>query len=409
MFTHRGVSVSLAGVTMWFLARIFGSAGLEVVGIGIAVLPFLAGLSLRVQRRPASITRRLSERRVRPNTRVRVEIDVRNPSMTAVPFLLLEDRLPPALGRHAHLVVTGVPPRGDAQLAYTLLPQSRGHYTIGPLMIDTTDPFGLTRRRSEVEEREHLLVTPEFEDLTVPPDTATGTTIGSARARQLLRTGEDFYTMRAYQQGDDLRRIHWPSVARTGTLMLRQDEASRRASGLVFLDHRQVALGQAQTPAFERAISCAASVGALFARSGFTLRLASPELPATVYSEELFLDALAGITHARGNTVSTALLHLRGAASSDISLVFVSSPPAPQELPGLLRAASGFGPKLAILVHPEEPDQVPASRRIQLESRATEAQVAFVRSGWDCIVLPPTARLSERWHIPRDHRIASNA
>ena len=40
-------------------------------------------------------------------------------------------------------------------------------------------------------------------------------------------------------EGDDLRRIHWPSVARTGELMIRQDESSRRASGLVFLDNRR--------------------------------------------------------------------------------------------------------------------------------------------------------------------------
>ena len=37
--------------------------------------------------------------------------------------------------------------------------------------------------------------------------------------------------MRGYQEGDDLRRIHWPSVARTGELMIRQDESSKRASG----------------------------------------------------------------------------------------------------------------------------------------------------------------------------------
>ena len=49
--------------------------------------------------------------------------------------------------------------------------------------------------------------------------------------------------MRGYQEGDDLRRIHWPSVARTGDLMIRQDEASRRASGLIYLDSRGSMLG----------------------------------------------------------------------------------------------------------------------------------------------------------------------
>ena len=83
--------------------------------------------------------------------------------------------------------------------------------------------------------------------------------------------------MRQYQEGDDLRRIHWPSVAHTGELMIRQDESSRRSSGLVFLDSRESALGQIHGPAFERAVSVAASLGVLLARGGFSLRLSTAE------------------------------------------------------------------------------------------------------------------------------------
>ena len=54
--------------------------------------------------------------------------------------------------------------------------------------------------------------------------------------------------MRGYQEGDDLRRIHWPSVARTGELMIRQDEASRRAGGLIYLDSREALLGPGARP-----------------------------------------------------------------------------------------------------------------------------------------------------------------
>ena len=127
--------------------------------------------------------------------------------------------------------------------------------------------------------------------------------------------------MRQYQEGDDLRRIHWPSVARTGELMIRQDESSRRASGLVFLDNRGHALGQAHTQAFERAVSVAASLGVLLARGGFSLRLATAERPPAPVSEERFLDALAGVGHAAARSVGPSLAHLRAAASGDTSLV----------------------------------------------------------------------------------------
>ncbi|MGZ4132641.1 MAG: DUF58 domain-containing protein [Actinomycetota bacterium] len=409
MFTRRGITVSLAGVGMWFAARILGSPGLEVVGIGLAALPFVAAGSLRVTRRHVSIERHLSETRMLPGTRLTVELDVRNASITPTSFLLLEDRLPPTLGRPARLLVTGVPARGRQRITYTVLPQTRGRYTVGPLMVDATDAFGLTRQRAEVFDVDHLLVTPEIEDLNTPPDAASGANVGSARARQLLRTGEDFYTMRGYQEGDDLRRIHWPSVARTGSLMIRQDEASRRATGVLFLDNRQATLGQAHGPAFERAVSCAASVGVLFLKNGFNLRLATAELPATTYAEDPFLDALAGITHARSALLTNALGHLRAAASPDAALVMIAAPPSPQDLPTVLRTVSGFGPKLAILVHPTDPDTAPPDRREQLQSRATQAQLTLLRAGWDCIVLSPSMRLTQRWHIPRERRLVSNA
>ena len=90
--------------------------------------------------------------------------------------------------------------------------------------------------------------------------------------------------MRQYQEGDDLRRIHWPSVARTGELMIRQDESSRRANALVFLDSREGMLGQAHGQAFERAVSVAATLGVLLSRGGFSLRLATADTPPAALS-----------------------------------------------------------------------------------------------------------------------------
>ena len=108
MLTPRGITVAVAGVAMWVCARFLGSPGLEVVAIGLAALPFVAGLFLRWSHRSITATRHLSEARVNPGTRVTVRLDVSNPSPATTSFLLLEDRLPPALGRPARLVVTGV-------------------------------------------------------------------------------------------------------------------------------------------------------------------------------------------------------------------------------------------------------------------------------------------------------------
>jgi uncharacterized protein (DUF58 family) len=410
MLTPRGVSLSLAGVAMWFTARLVGSAGLEVAGIGLAVLPLIASFTVRSDKaRRVSVRRRMSDQRVEPGTRLRVTLALENRSTSPAPMLLLEDSLPSALGRPARLVVTDLRGRATREVSYSLLPQSRGVYRVGPLTVDATDAFGLTRRRMRLDGYDELIVTPEVEDLTTAPDAASGRGIGAARARQLLRSGDDYFTMRQYQEGDDLRRIHWPSVAKTGELMIRQDEASRRAIGLLFLDNREAALGREHTPAFERAVSSVASVGMLLARAGFALKFASSDRAAAAAVGDAFLDALASVESTRIPSLASSLTALRAGGGAETSLVFVGAPPASQELPALVRAAAGFGPRLAILVHPADPAAASAARRQQLEARATHAALTLARGGWDCIVLSPTMRLAQRWHQPREHRLAFSA
>jgi uncharacterized protein (DUF58 family) len=408
MLSSRGVAVFGAGLAMWFVARILGSPGLEVVGIGLGILPFLAVGFARWNRSRLSVRRRLSDVRVAPGTRLTVELEVQNRAAMPTSFLLIEDRLPAALGRPARLVVSAISARASRSVRYTVVPQARGRYRLGPLAIDLADPFSLTRQRIVFDEQDELVVNPEVEDLSRAPDPATGGSFGSSRATQLFRTGEEFYTMRPYNEGDDLRRIHWPSVARTGVLMIRQDETSRRASGLVFLDTRSQAIGQTHTPAFERAVSVAASVGMLLANSGFSLRLATADTPAAALSADRFLEALAGVGHASARSIGPALAHLRSGASPDTTLVLVGAPPLPTELAALVRAGAGFGPKLAVFVHPVDPKTLPPERQAQLEGRGTQARLAMTRGGWDCLILSPSSNLVERWHAPRDRQLVSS-
>jgi uncharacterized protein (DUF58 family) len=275
--------------------------------------------------------------------------------------------------------------------------------------VDISDPFALTRLRLEFEDRDDLIVTPELEDLQTAPDSPFGSNVGLSRARNLFRTGEEFYTMRQYQQGDDLRRIHWPSVARSGELMIRQDESSRRSSALLFVDTRMGSIGQAHSLPFERAVSSAASIGVLMARSGFTLKVATADaLPAPV-TEEGFLDTLTAVTHSRARTLGPALSRLRTGSGADTTLIVVAAPPVATELTSLIRTGAAFGPKLAVLIYPVDPQTLPPERQAQLEGRASQARSSLSRSGWDVLVLPPTARLKDLWHTTRVHRPVASA
>jgi hypothetical protein len=118
------------------------------------------------------------------------------------------------------------------------------------------------------------------------------------------------------------------------------------------------------------------------------------------------LDALAGATHHPERALTTGLTRLRIAAAADTTLVLVAAPPPPAELASLVRVGSVFGPKVAVLVHPADPEALPPDRRAHLEGRATQAQLSLSRSGWEVVVLSPFARLADAWHAPKTQPLA---
>jgi uncharacterized protein (DUF58 family) len=406
MPSGRGIVVFAAGIGLWIGARVAGSPTLHMIAVGLVVLPFAAAGLARWSRQRLRIRRRLSDARVQPGQRVTVELEIENQAATQTSFLLLEDRLPPALGRSARLVIAGLPPKGKQRASYSVSAHTRGRYTLGPLTVDLSDPFALTKLRVQFDEREELVVTPEVEQLAGGPNSPFGMTSGLALSRHLFRTGDEFYTMRPYQEGDDLRRIHWPSVARSGELMIRQDESARRSTAVLFVDTRESAVGKSHTPCFEKVVSAAASVGVLLIRYGFSMKLATTQLPPQRVGEEQMLETLAGVGHHTSRTMSTGLTRLRIAAAADTTLVVVTAPPQPTELTSLIRAGAVFGPKVVVLVHPTDPATLPPDRRAQLEARGSQAQRSMSRSGWEVVVLSPSGRLRDVWHASRTQPLA---
>ncbi len=74
-----------------------------------------------------------------------------------------------------------------------------------------------------------------------------------------------FVSMREYVAGDDPRMIHWPTTARTGTLMVREHVEVRRPEFTVVLDTAPTA-GTADD--FEEAVDVAATLAVHAIRTG---------------------------------------------------------------------------------------------------------------------------------------------
>src|SRR5438094_8100691 len=154
MLSARGWIVLSAGVFVWLAARMVGSPTLHIVAVGFVVLPIIAWIYVRRGRHRLVATRRLSNTSVPLGGHLVVDVEVENRSATATPFVLVQDTVPPSLGRPARLVLTGLPAHNSQRVRYTLPCRSRGRFQIGPLTLTLADPFALTRIELTTDDRD---------------------------------------------------------------------------------------------------------------------------------------------------------------------------------------------------------------------------------------------------------------
>ncbi len=171
---------------------------------------------------------------------------------------MLRLRDPVSGTRGALLHLAPLSPGGRARAAYRLPTAKRGVIGIGPLTVQISDPFGLTAVTTKAAAATDLTVYPKVETIRPLHQThGRDPHAGAEHPNALGHQGEDFYALRPYVVGDDLRRVHWPSTARHDELMVRQDELPWQGRVTVLLDVRR---GAHSTESLEDAVSAAASV-----------------------------------------------------------------------------------------------------------------------------------------------------
>ena len=95
--------------------------------------------------------------------------------------------------------------------------------------------------------------------------------LGGSGRRLLLRrpAGFDFHSVREYTQGESLRRVHWPTTARRGQLMVKELEDTPRDTVVVLLDSDPAgACGDPPDSSFDDAVRAAGSIVKVYAGRG---------------------------------------------------------------------------------------------------------------------------------------------
>nr|WP_246318715.1 DUF58 domain-containing protein [Leifsonia psychrotolerans] len=209
----------------------------------------------------------------------------------------------------------------------------RGVIDVGPITTVRTDPLGVLKREVAWADVHRLFVHPVTVSI---PSTSAGFVrdLEGNPTSDIVDSDISFHAIREYAPGDGQRNVHWKSTAKTGKLMVRQFEESRRSRLAIALSLR--ADEYASDEEFEMAVSAAGSLGIRAIRDGRdVVAFASDEIPEfargsirsirtfTVLSTRTFLDDLSAIASSGNAMPLEDVCALASQVIPDISIAFV--------------------------------------------------------------------------------------
>jgi uncharacterized protein (DUF58 family) len=236
------------------------------------------------------------------------------------------------------------------RVEYRIPTARRGVLQVGPLLLRRRGLAGLAESRSVAGGTVPVRVVPRVLPVRGLPSGVRRGHVGADE--RVERGGTDLVGLREYVRGDDLRRLHWATSARTGTLMVREDADPARPHLAVILDDR--ASAYPDPDGFEDAVELAASLITAATSAGHPVRL-------------LATSGSVDLEDSAGDLLSAALAELRlgsGDAPAsvpvrDLDVVAVISGPA-AALPPLLLEAGRASVGVVLVVDPD-PAAAPVS------------------------------------------------
>jgi uncharacterized protein (DUF58 family) len=385
--TTRGASFAGCGVVLVAAGILLGQHDVTRVGILLLALTAIALVLVRRHGLHLDVVRTATPSRVAIDERAVVTVRIRNIEPAPSPVVMAEESIDYALGDRPRFVLPSLRPGDVQEVQYTVRSHTRGVHRIGPLGVRVRDPFGLTLRTAAVSGDAEIVVLPKV--VPLPQGRSLGSGIGSEGSipHMVALHGEDDQTVREYRDGDDLRRIHWPATARTGELMVRQEDRPAKRRAVVVLDTRAVGHGgSGRSSSLEWCVTMAASVTAHVVDAGYAVHLLTADLRADtgVHHDEALPDALETLARVSLGAEDglRAVLHAANTLTSQGGLVvYVGGPVGDDDARTLSALRQPGSAGAAMVVDPEA--FAGRSRKGAADSARAEATLATLQSsGW---------------------------
>ncbi|MFC7405981.1 DUF58 domain-containing protein [Georgenia alba] len=322
-----GWVVLAAGLLTWYLGSRFVWLELLVAGVALVTV-FVTALVFTLGRQPYAVELRLSDRRVVVGERAMAGVVVRNTSHHHV----LPARIEMPVGAaQVEFALPGLAGGAEHEELFAIPTARRAVIDVGPVRSVRGDPLGLVRRAMTWTDVHELYVHPRTVRLA---STAAGFLhdLEGETTREITPSDLAFHALREYRPGDDRRHIHWRSTARTGTLMVRQFEETRRSHIVVGLSRN--GSDYYDEDELEVAISAAGSLGlqALEEEKDLTVLTSHESLPAL--SRRQLLDGLTRLESGSGavGVISMAHTIAREVERASLAILVCGSTVTPHDL-----------------------------------------------------------------------------
>jgi len=270
--TGRGQVFLALGLVVVALGTLLGFPDITRAGVLLVCLPALAVLVGWRPAPPVTFQRTVDPALVAPDEPARVELAFRGRGQRLSPLQVAEEQVDPLLGEAHRFLLPRMDPGERHVVAYEVSSPFRGAHRLGPLRLERHDPFGLTTATLALPGAGQVLVLPRIEPLGADRVRGGGVGREGQVPHMVALHGEDDVSIRAYRDGDDLRRVHWPTTAHRGELMVRQEDRPARRRAVLLLDPRATAYRHA-AEAFEWAVRAVASVAVHLAQDGYAVHV----------------------------------------------------------------------------------------------------------------------------------------
>jgi uncharacterized protein (DUF58 family) len=393
-----GALVLGLGVTA--AALLFGSRPLGVAGVGLVVAALAARMWAGLVRGPVTVTYRAEPAPAVESDRVRLRIEARRASRVPVGSFVAYGTLGRLGAYECRLHGRGGIASGELDLG--VLP--RGHVRMSDTYLELGDYLGLESVSVPVDSTAAVLVHPRLVSLQTLFSDA-GKHGGDGR-RLLLRrpAGFDFHSVREYEQGESLRRVHWPTSARRGQLMVKELEDAPRDAVVVLLDCDPAGTaGEPPDSSFDAAVRAAGSVLLAYVARGRRATLVTTgrggPFVQTCSSDSDFraaLDALAAVEPDSPHGLARSLGREQTPAARGGELVVVTATLEPGAVAALIGAAARRFVSIVWVDATSYVSRVARSEPGLLRLSAAGIPVAVVRRGDDLTTALELPRVEAR-------------